>query len=66
MLASYQQYDHAFATFATFDALQHPKRFLAEGKRGTAGAGWVDTRLLADQFQIQPAPGAGTAVIMVF
>ena len=44
--------------------IEHPERFLEEGKLGTLGAGLAGTRRLVDQFHIQSAPGAGTTVTM--
>ena len=45
--------------------IEHPERFLEEGKLGTLGAGLAGTRRLVDQFDIQSAPGNGTTVTMV-
>ena len=44
--------------------IEHPERFLEEGKLGTLGAGLAGTRRLVDQFHIQSAPGTGTTVTM--
>ena len=44
--------------------IEHPERFLEEGKLGTLGAGLAGTRRLVDQLDIQSAPGAGTTVTM--
>ena len=44
--------------------IEHPERFLEEGKFGTLGAGLPGTRKLVDHFQLQSAPGAGTTVTM--
>jgi serine/threonine-protein kinase RsbT len=44
--------------------IEHPERFLEEGKPGTLGAGLPGTRGLVDQFHIQSAPGTGTTVTM--
>jgi len=44
--------------------IEHPERFLEEGKLGTLGAGLAGTRRLVDQFNIQSAPGTGTTVTM--
>jgi len=46
--------------------IDHPERFLEEGKLGTLGAGLAGTRRLVDQFHIQSAPGIGTTVTMDF
>ena len=44
--------------------IEHPERFLEEGKLGTLGAGLAGARRLVDQFHIQSAPGTGTTVTM--
>ena len=44
--------------------IEHPERFLEEGKVGTLGAGLAGARRLVDQFDIQSAPGTGTTVTM--
>ena len=44
--------------------IEHPERFLEEGKLGTLGAGLPGTRKLVDHFQLQSAPGTGTTVTM--
>ena len=44
--------------------MEHPERFLEEGKVGTLGSGLAGTRKLMDQFHIQSAPGTGTTVTM--
>lgn len=44
--------------------IDHPERFLEEGKLGTLGAGLAGTRKLVDEFEIQSTPGAGTTVTM--
>jgi serine/threonine-protein kinase RsbT len=44
--------------------IEHPERFLEEGKAGTLGAGLAGARRLVDQFDIQSAPGTGTVVTM--
>jgi len=44
--------------------IEHPERFLEEGKVGTLGAGLPGARRLVDQFHIQSAPGTGTTVTM--
>jgi serine/threonine-protein kinase RsbT len=44
--------------------IEHPERFLEEGKAGALGAGLAGTRKLVDQFDIQSAPGDGTTVTM--
>jgi serine/threonine-protein kinase RsbT len=46
--------------------IDHPERILEEGKRGALGAGLAGSQKLADQFQIQSAPAAGTTVTMDF
>jgi serine/threonine-protein kinase RsbT len=46
--------------------IEHPERFLEEGRLGTLGAGLAGTRKLADQFQIQSAPAAGATVTIDF
>ena len=44
--------------------IEHPERFLEEGKVGTLGAGLPGTRKLVDTFQLESAPGTGTRVTM--
>jgi len=44
--------------------IEHPERFLEEGKVGTLGAGLPGTRKLVDAFQLESAPGTGTTVTM--
>ena len=44
--------------------IEHPERFLEEGKVGTLGAGLPGTRKLVDTFQLESAPGTGTTVTM--
>ena len=46
--------------------IEHPERFLEEGKLGTLGAGLAGTRRLVDHFHIQSASGLGTTVTMDF
>jgi serine/threonine-protein kinase RsbT len=46
--------------------IEHLERILEEGKRGALGAGLAGSQKLADQFQIQSAPAAGTTVTMDF
>ena len=44
--------------------IEHPERFLEEGKLGTLGTGLSGSRRLVDRFDIQSAPGTGTTVTM--
>jgi serine/threonine-protein kinase RsbT len=44
--------------------IEHPERFLEEGKVGTIGAGLPGTRKLVDTFQLESALGTGTIVTM--
>jgi len=44
--------------------IEHPERFLEEGKLGTLGAGLPGTRKLVDRFEIQSTVGVGTTVTM--
>ncbi|MDR3457863.1 MAG: ATP-binding protein [Verrucomicrobiae bacterium] len=44
--------------------IEHPERFLEEGKIGTLGSGLAGSRRLVDGFKITSAPGEGTTVIM--
>ena len=44
--------------------IEHPERFLVDGKLGALGAGLPGTRRLVDQFGIKSAPGEGTTVTM--
>ncbi len=46
--------------------IEHPERFLEDGKAGTLGSGLPGTRRLVDQFQIKSAPSTGTTVTMEF
>jgi serine/threonine-protein kinase RsbT len=46
--------------------IEHPERFLADGKLSPLGAGLPGTRKLVDQLDIKSAPGEGTAVTMEF
>ena len=46
--------------------IEHPERFLENGKAGTLGSGLPGTRSLVDQFHIQSEPGAGTTITMEF
>jgi serine/threonine-protein kinase RsbT len=46
--------------------IQHLERILEQGKLGALGTGLAGSRKLADQFQIQSAPAAGTTVTMDF
>jgi len=46
--------------------IEHPERFLEDGKAGTLGSGLPGTRRLVDRFQIESAPGMGTTVTMEF
>ena len=46
--------------------IEHPERFMEEGKLGTLGAGLAGSRRLVDQFNIQSASGTGTIVTMDF
>lgn len=46
--------------------IEHPGRFLEEGKTGMLGAGLTGTRRLVDRFHLESAPGAGTTVTMDF
>ena len=46
--------------------IEHPERFLEDGKAGTLGSGLPGTRRLVDQFHIESAPGMGTTVTMEF
>ena len=44
--------------------IEHPERFLADGKLSALGAGLPGTRKLVDRFDIKSAPGEGTTVTM--
>ena len=44
--------------------IEHPERFLEEGKVGTLGAGLPGARKLVDSFQLETAAGTGTKVTM--
>ena len=46
--------------------IDHPERFLEDGKAGTLVSGLTGTRRLVDQFHIESAPGTGTTVTMEF
>jgi len=46
--------------------IEHPERFLADGKLSALGAGLPGTRKLVDQLDLKSAPGAGTTVTMEF
>jgi len=46
--------------------MEHPERILQGGKLGALGTGLAGTQKLADQFQLQSAPAAGTTVTMDF
>ena len=46
--------------------IEHPERFLEDGKAGTLGSGLPGTRRLVDHFHIESAPGTGTIVTMEF
>lgn len=44
--------------------MEHPERYLTDGRLGGLGAGLPGTRKLVDRFQLQSAPGTGTTVTM--
>ena len=44
--------------------IEHPERFMEEGKAGALGAGLPGARRSVDQFHVQSAPGTGTTVTM--
>jgi len=44
--------------------IEHPERYLEEGKVGTLGAGLPGTRKLVDVFRLESALGPGTKVTM--
>jgi len=46
--------------------IEHPERFVQDGKAGALGSGLPGTRRLVDQFHIESAPGTGTTVTMEF
>ena len=48
----------------TGQGMEHPEKYLEEGKYATLGAGLAGSRRLVDQFQIQSMPGSGTTVTM--
>jgi serine/threonine-protein kinase RsbT len=44
--------------------IEHPERFLEDGKLSALGAGLPGTRKLVDQLDLKSAPGDGTTVTM--
>jgi serine/threonine-protein kinase RsbT len=46
--------------------LEHPERVLEGAAAGNLGAGLPGTRRLADRFELQSSPGAGTTVTIEF
>ena len=46
--------------------IEHPERFLEDARSGAHGSGLLGVRRLADRFDLQTAPGAGTTITVDF
>ena len=46
--------------------IEHPERFLGDGKHAALGAGLPGTRKLVDKFDFKSESGTGTTVTMEF